>query len=82
MKSIDPHIVKKDDISDTNFQDVTEGRKPAGPAITSQPRPDRTGFKLSMFGLFGGWGDKAEDKAEDKAGKVEDESTREKLMEE
>ena len=62
------------DANDLIFQDVKEGHKQV--PQTKQPKRSRTGFKLSMFGLFGG---KSQVQQEDDA---DAEGTREQLMEE
>ena len=68
-------ILKALDADDLHFQDVKEGHKVQ--ATTKQPKRSRTGFKLSMFGLFGG---KSQVQQEEDNG--DDEGTREQLMEE
>ena len=47
-------MAKALDAHDLNFQDVKLGHKQVEVAQTKQPKRSRTGFKLSMFGLFGG----------------------------
>ena len=61
----------------TSFQDVKEGHKQAVQAVTKQPKRSRTGFKLSMFGLFGGRSQAAEEDVVD-----DEEGTKQQLMEE
>ena len=67
-------ILKTLDADDLHFQDVKEGHKVQ--ATTKQPKRSRTGFKLSMFGLFGG---KSQVQQEDDG---DTEGTRQQLMEE
>ena len=64
------------DAHDFNFQDMKEGHKQVQ-VQTKQPKRSRTGFKLSMFGLFGG---KSQVQQEEDNGDAE--GTREQLMEE
>ena len=52
----------------TFFQDVKEGHKQAVQAVTKQPKRSRTGFKLSMFGLFGGRSQAPEEDVDDEEG--------------
>ena len=58
-------------------QEVVEGRRLAA-AVTSQPKKSRTGFKFSMFGLFGSKATQEEPEEE----QVPMEPSREKPMEE
>ena len=62
------------DADDLHLQDVKLGQKQV--EVTKQPKRSRTGFKLSMFGLFGG---KSQVQQEDDG---DGEGTREQLMEE
>ena len=57
-----------------HLQDVKLGQKQV--EVAKQPKRSRTGFKLSMFGLFGG---KSQVQQEDDG---DAEGTREQLMEE
>ena len=69
-------MLKALDAHDLHFQDVKLGHKQVDVAQTKQPKRSRTGFKLSMFGLFGG---KSQVQQEDDG---DAEGTRQQLMEE
>ena len=69
-------ILKTLDAHDFHFQDVKEGHRQVQ-VQTKQPKRSRTGFKLSMFGLFGGKSQVQQEEEDDDA-----EGTREQLMEE
>ena len=56
---------------------MKEGHKQSVEAVTKQPKRSRTGFKLSMFGLFGGRSQAAEEDVVD-----DEEGTKQQLMEE
>ena len=63
------------DAHDLHFQDVKLGHKQM--EVAKQPKRSRTGFKLSMFGLFGGRSQAAEEDVVD-----DEEGTKQQLMEE
>jgi len=69
-------VFSEESLVNVRKEDVKEGHKVQ--ATTKQPKRRRTGFKLSMFGLFGGKSQVQQE--EDKNG--DDEGTREQLMEE
>jgi len=70
-------VFAEESLVNVRKEDVKEGHKQAVQAVTKQPKRSRTGFKLSMFGLFGGRSQAAEEDVVD-----DEEGTKQQLMEE
>jgi len=69
-------VFSEESIVNVRKEDVKEGHRQVQ-VQTKQPKRSRTGFKLSMFGLFGGKSQVQQEEEDDDA-----EGTREQLMEE